>query len=1040
MICFKRKKVNLGVIFTFLFFNSFIYSTELLKGDENAAADKTFSFPIGKSEISSRGDLFYVTSHSTNPKGGGQVGEFTLVRVHRSKNTFEPLALKQVSIDGQGGQDNPLFDTGVNHFSLLENSVGIERTINYYPILVTADNPSAIYLVDISRYPSNAMEVLQSVADNECELKKKQQELSKKIAVAVEDKINDANGKLTSGIESLETAGKGYVFAAVKNNNGDAFGAPGSGIAFVALISKNVGAQGGQTKSKDEVENNGNEEKKEKREDVQDANKANKEDVKKEDSRDNEKEDNLVEEDKAEENKAKKVILDLMATSSAVPLDKTSDVAKIGSDLESIKVVDMHWDRILGRLYIALQVESENDVNDGCKAIVVGRVIESQDKISFLLKDIAIDNVFSGQNKIIGAVGSQSKVSLHKVRTMLTSTRLHYLIVLGSNGEPDGTKKSVYALPLVSNRDDQENHGMLAKKNAEPVDSFEGCNIQMLRYRSLQDPATQSSQLLTSGDAAAQVGAGDLEAGDIAEIFVVGDSVFAVVDVSSDVTGIFMSQALFDDKGRIKRWTQWQRVANADLPIFGGALDAKFGNFITTSGDAENNVKTVKRGQWSTGAQDGLQDLSDTLNQEFPKEIAGIQGLFEFPNYKAYNKNGPVDSDLGLKNITLLVATGLKKIALVELAKIQGGVLVRNTGDFSSGKVNFAEGKITSNFPVNDTKVVVVSGGVLDDLGPIEASAVTFEGSGRLFVAGVGGLAVLVDSTNGQGWDISQGLGPKFAGLTDKMVFKKIGDFSFVRKLVAEDKFLYVLTDKALYRIDLENSNFLTGNIDFVMIASHETIDGMNECGTLLDFAFSGKLGLLATSVGLFRVGNGKDISLDNELDWTHIEVPSYVGPIRQLLPISQTLREQDFAKEDTDGVLYILGAYHGKSIAQFNRFTVNYSSGVDENTIVPFSDFFFQNSVTGQGAHSYFVNFGTFRKLLKDEGALRFSARDRDMCNAPFLKLLPPNHIFRLVLPIVSSQMVPLSIDNDSDIVKVLRSSTGPILVAGDFGLKVNE
>jgi len=962
MISFRSKYTQFFLFFSFLFSSQFIFSSELLKGDEAALENESFSFPVGQYANSFMDDAFYVVAH---PDAAGYSKDFAISKVDRMSNLFVSMAPEKVKLDGQLDQDNPLYNRGIKLFRLAEkkSDKGFLKQPIVVPSKINSGDFDKVYAVD--DFSTN-----------------------RKIEVVASNQSRDAMGNLTFDIEGIETAYDWVIFAAVRNSNSDPFGALGSGIAALQL---SYNARICDTENQQQEEN---------------------------------------------KEKPKVSLAISQFQDKAIPLSVGSDLVKIQNNLSGMSFADMHWNASLGLLYIALQTSSGAGANDGAKAIVIGKISTNNLVLdSFQLKSIAAsDDVFSGApDKIVGAIGANSQVSIHKIKSMFTSNRLSYLIVLGGNGDSDSTKRSVFALPLVNNWSDEENHGKLADKDALPEDVFSTKGIiKKFNSRLLKQQAEQANTLLTSSDDAAKVGVGDLDDGDIIDIFVEGDAVYAIVGdpATNYQTGIFMSHALFDKNGKIKRWTEWQRVANPNSQeqndnIYGADLDAKYGNFLLLTGTASNDVKTVKRTTWGAGDTNGIFDLTGVLNKEFPSDSGGIQGLFEFSN-----------DTPGVENIAILVATGLQKVALVEMGEVVSGVLVRNTGNFASSKEVFDSGKITKNFPPTKAKTVVISGGVLNELGPIEASAVTLETNAdqaRLFVGGIGGLAVLVRN-NGDGW--SGQLGPNFAGLADDMVFRKINGFSFVRKLIAEENLLYVLTDLGFFRIDLSDpsNNFVTGDLKIT-----ELTPGLCTNATFLDFAVSGNLGLLATSVGLYRTGDGQDISAAQEISWELVNVPKYCGPIKQLFPFSKTTHEQDFAKAGSDGMLYVLGSYYGKNRAQFNRFTIS-PGAVNSSTILPFPDYFVLDNCTGEGSTSYFVNYGTYRKMLNEDGGLRFSAADRDLCIPPFVKLLLPGITTGFTLPISSSTLVPLSIENSSDVVRILRSATGPVLVAGDFGLKVNE
>src|SRR5690606_14554103 len=102
---------------------------------------------------------------------------------------------------------------------------------------------------------------------------------------------------------------------------------------------------------------------------------------------------------------------------------------------------------------------------------------------------------------------------------------------------------------------------------------------------------------------------------------------------------------------------------------------------------------------------------------------------------------------------------------------------------------------------------------------PIIAAELASDGTnGWLFVGGSHGVAVL-SAADGNGWDITTGLGPDFAGLSAGMSFKQFGSYSFVRKIMHDGDFLYILTDQVLDRIDLTQGNPGLGQFTPVTVA-----------------------------------------------------------------------------------------------------------------------------------------------------------------------------------------------------------------------------
>lgn len=806
---------------------------------------------------------------------------------------------------------------------------------------------------------------------------------------AVESALNilDANGAVTSGIVSLGNMSNIYAIAATKANAGGTFGAVGSGMAVIQLSSQT------STDSKSSA--------------------------------------------------TKRIFSQV----SSMPLDITSDKINIQNNLNSMSNnVSMYWDESLKMLYVGLQIVGGAAVGDGGRSIALFG--DANQGFVFNRPVIAPSSAFTLglEREIVGAISPNAQVSANIVRTMLTSTNCNYLIVQGDNGAANLTQQVVNALPLVNVPSNPLIHGTVADKTQSPNLITGGFTI----------PATTPTGMTLDTDLAAQVGGGVLLAGAITDMFVRGDTVFVTVFTASvnQLPGMFYSQAIFDANGAIKSWTDWARVAgsidqNTQLvdQVYAGTLDFD-GDFTTITGTSVDALFTVKRTIWGTDDKDGL--LGGTVNNDavglvqmmsalFPINNAGVQGFVNFQ-----------PATPGLTNISLLVATGLNQVSLIETGSVTAGVLGFNFGDFLANSEIFPDGTITQNLPVGGatTRVVTISGGVLNKIGPVvcaEIAADTLGGADNawLAVGGVGGLAILADAS-GDGWSESAGLGPNFAGLVSGMSFKQVGNYSFVRKLLCDDNFLYVLTDKQLDVIDLNASNFSTGSSVSFTLATLPAL-GLQNNDTLIDFIVSNKFALLATSKGLFRVGDSKNIAqAQNPYDagWTPVPLPQTVGPATQLFPITSSGRSQDFATDGGSNV-YVLNAYVGSNEAQLARYTV---SDVSSSAVSPFTIMQVLNSYPNiinpsLPIQAPLVFYYGFRDIFATDGASFFNARSRNLNVDPFVNLV----IGMLRGSAGNDQNVytinPLNIATANHLTQIVRDfASGNWLVAGDFGLRVNE
>jgi len=796
-----------------------------------------------------------------------------------------------------------------------------------------------------------------------------------KVEILATDSLMTPTGQIAKSIVGLaanNTDRGGFVFAAITNNNDDPFGSVDSGIALLAAHFVTTG-QGDQQKSR----------------------------------------------------------FLFNQLSLATNFNNTIEPIKIGSDvIFADSSIDMYWDNNLKCLYSAVQLQAGPNANDGAKALVLGKMVNN----AIVLQTIAPDQLFDGEDKIVGTQGADSEVSLHKVRTMLTSTALNYVIVLGGNGNSEDTKRSVFALPLVNDTSNQSIHGTLAKKDAIPEDTYgKGAPYRFLG-RGFKDPAINSSDAFINTDVASQVGSGMLPFGDIQDMFVMEDAVFvSVLEAEGGFSpGIFYSRAIFDQYGRIISWTNWQRASGSvNDPIFGSSLERASANFLYLTGADPtdlSSIKTVKRTEWGGGNENGLLPLNKSLEDFFPAERGGFTGLFDVPL-----------GATGLNNISLLLATGCQTVALAQTSTSNGGIQPIIGDIFETNKIEFSDGIIDQDLPGSvDPRLVVVSGGDLSSIGFIRAAEIAATGSGAwLFVGGDGGLAVLRRESDGIGWDNPPGLGSGFDELKENTLFKRIGDYTNVCKLIYDNDYLYVLTDKNLDRIDLENSNFITGDLVVTTVAHSQSITGMNRNTPLLDVIVSDKFALLATGAGLFRIQNEKDISLINGGDdWQQVAVPDWCGPVTQLFAVSTTGKSQDVARYE-GGNIYALAAYIGKNRSQVNRFAIASVEGsvVDDNTVKPFPDVFVKDSI------SYFVSFGVFRDWIVSDGSIFFHEINRFLCDNPLIQVLWSKARSGVRFLADKNAALPIIFENTCYLWPLLRNSaTGSWLLAGNNELYINE
>lgn len=801
------------------------------------------------------------------------------------------------------------------------------------------------------------------------------------VIMASSHDVHDATGAVSPGVVNLATNGESHVFAAVKPNDGE-FGDPNSGIAMIVRgtmsVPQNEEQEGTITiRVFDEINANTGE----------------------------------------------------LTPPQALRLDATSPALFINNTLSTIAEnhAIMHWDNSLSRLYIGLNVTANNGATDGARSIAAVKFIENG---AIELETIAPDTVFTASNttSIIGAIGANQELSINALKTMYTSTALHYLILVGGNGTAATTKNSVLALPLVNSGDAQ---GMIAQKTAKPVNVFKDANVPRLIARTITEAATTPAEMTQSTDIAAIIGGGQLTTGPIVDIIVRNDTVYAFV--GEETPGVYSSQAIFDATGKITSWTNWQRAAGTTDTIFGASLNPFDGSFILASGTSADTIETIKKTIWSDGSSEGLEPLTSILNSTLSSSVGGIQGL------QTFLPNNP-----GLNDIALLAAGGIGTVVIAQTGLLNNnGIIIPTEGMNFDSIMSFDNGTITKNV---DATTVVVSGGALDSIGPITALEVARNTTyGWFFLGGSNGLTILTQP-DGTGWNATTQLGDKLNGLESGMLFKLIGNYTFVKKLIYDGdnstyNYLYVIAHDRIDRINLDTSDFGNNMLDVTTIASSGHND-VTKTGGFLDGIFSQACGIIATTDNLLRIGNDKDVrTITNEADaqWTNIPIGENAGAPTGLYTVTKTNRAQDITRNN-GGHFYVLTADVGLDQSRINRFavqTLTAAHTMNNATVQQFDDLFVQN------IPSFLLSFGEFRSNFSTDGALYFATRNQNIDISPVVLLTPAFPVPRVGVNNVGnrSSIVDINIQQGTEINYFSRSqASGSWITAGNFNTQVLE
>ncbi len=296
----------------------------------------------------------------------------------------------------------------------------------------------------------------------------------------------------------------------------------------------------------------------------------------------------------------------------AAPLNANSTVLRGNSGGANVVFttpgVPLFWDDIFNRLYIGVSIRTGGAApTDIAKSIVAGRLAGNALVFDPIVADSAITT--GATDEIVVAAGVETDLFVRHIRTMHTTTGPDYLIVNGGNGTVDTASNQVHALPLVFLPENPMIHGTLADKNSALNSNFK-----------FTVPATTSGDLATTNESPALVGAGMLPIAPntpVADMVVINDTVYVSVAQAPSPTndaGVFYSQAIFDNDGKIARWTPWERATpfNAfpgitlssgsihDGPVSFFDVDASNGSVWITEGETNRVVGIT---QWGTGVE-----------------------------------------------------------------------------------------------------------------------------------------------------------------------------------------------------------------------------------------------------------------------------------------------------------------------------------------------------------------------------------------------------------------------------------------------------
>lgn len=693
---------------------------------------------------------------------------------------------------------------------------------------------------------------------------------------------------------------------------------------------------------------------------------------------------------------------------------------------------DLYWSPSMNMLYIGLMYAiggEEGGSTDSVGSIVsvlTGYVDSSGKLWCYPIVDPVVASQLTVTNPPYNKYGIAFNgdayslmASTYKVRTMQTSTGRDYLICIGGVAETLRTPpitQSIFAFPLVPANDG--NGGMIASVARDGSGNF-------VSSSTAYTVATSASNFPTTTDNFALVGnSGLLPAESIQDLRIVGDTVYVAVaggrTGTTDEAGIFASTAIFDQYGNINSWSAWQRVAGNTNAIYGFGIDSRTSNTVylaTDDGTASGNETTIKSTFWGTSTDVGLSqvDLSTSFATIFPLSQGGVQGLSSFGS-----------STVGFDNASLLVATGLNTIALVETGKKNSnGVIQLPTTPFSAANNNLR---------------VYTNDSVVSAIRPVCTSTMSQDASNKnwVFVGGYNGLAVLANPTDGSG------VGSAITDLSDipeTFTFNQIQlgataiaagiNFSHIRKIMSDGTYLYVMTDTMLCSFPMIAAFFsqtptaLTAN-DFWSYSIPNT--------TLSDFELANDNAhricvILATNKGLYSLNSDAE-------GYTTLTLAGDIGPVSQLNFI-KSVNDTDFSVP-LEGNLYALATDMSQNTGKIYRYFVS------NGTVTPIEVYSAGVSLATNGLVG---NFQKFRGNFITDGSFIFDQCSLHCDDSSYLNMAPLSPLTNAtahVLPLSTVSLtsaLDINTDNNFNMAQITKDqASGAWIVPGDFGIRINQ
>jgi hypothetical protein len=656
-------------------------------------------------------------------------------------------------------------------------------------------------------------------------------------------------------------------------------------------------------------------------------------------------------------------------------------------------------DVVASRVFFFTQAQASS----GGIAFPIAQIFVSQDSDgakTLLFGSIVPENVVT-QDTVISTTDCDS-IRITAAKYMLTSTSLPYMIVAQDAGTGPQT---IYALPLVTK-------GMYAGMIADfssvttKFGTLKPTFIERYFTNVLSDPSQIDptntaliNQLRVGGSSMLPISGADIK-----QVYTVGDSVYAVIAQEYDADnapGTYKSQAIFAPEGYIIGWTPWARVLGSEKQMSYSFVDGKYltGSYVAaTTPSATPEFKSMYQTTFNASST-----LSGFLTAA-QGGAGGIQGIFNFNQYT----QGFNDA------LSMLISTAFNKVAVGQTGYLDSGIFkIMQTPD-----------------------VIGFSGEQINNQGPLVAAEIAHDTDNNhyIFAGGANGISVLTNDATGVSWNGNLSSVNDLS--SEQITWKKLGSFSFVKKLIWDTDYIYILTSNNLYRIKLDPAKFTlnsTEKLNVELVLKGTTVGATTY---FLDAIIDNGYCLLGTTSGFYRLSNNNLLK---------ITIPGGLPAVSQITAIAPNNNASHSFKDLSN--IVILNSTFGTQQSKIYRFVIQ------DEVIKMLPDALVASPANlSQGIPNAFITFDNFISSYFTDGSWNTAQSYYLGPNQPENSVVTPSVIqlqagihsgqssSQVIMPSLTKQAHFPFLRLTGNILNMIRETTsGALIVAGEFEAHTN-